>query len=1709
MAIYHLSHGIVSRSTGRSSVQSAAYITGEQLHESRRDINVNYRNRHSDIAFTDTLAPEYAPEVFKNTNVWDILENFEDEYAVKRFPYNLEAREKYQDSAQTAQTIVMALPRELEVDVAKELVEEFAKERFVSRNLIVTYAIHDDEGNPHAHLQISRRAVNLDGTLAWAKDREICSKKELLVTRKLWADLANKYLEREGYDARITEKSFADLGINLEPTKHRGWVADKLTDMGITSRIVTDNHEIFKRNRNGILENPSVVLNEITSKAATFTQTDLLKTIQKRVGDDDKLLASAFEKALSDSVVVGEGIDGSIRYTSESYLKIESNALQRIDKLMQSKCENSNVSKIDKHASQEFLKTNYPYLNQEQQQAVIGLTDDSIKASVLIGRAGAGKTTALKAVADIYKTAGYEVIGTSLSAMAADNLGNETGILSLTLHSWLHRWNSYRDGGNKLLEMNCLKPVEILKNYGWYRDFKRYEWAQLNNKTVVIVDEASMIGTRQWNELLAHVETSGAKLIAVGDDNQFKAIEAGDFFREIKDKANQYNRLFSLNEIRRQKTDWMIKASSNMAELKISEGLSAYEQNGHIHASSREYLAKDIAEAYVNKLLGSVEQIGNTKDHFNKGLVLAFTNAQTKEINSEIRTLLKAQGMISKQDQINIEGKNFALGDRVIFLENDKSRLKIYDQDGQLQAKQFIKNGTQGIIESVNEKGDIKVALKNGLFTFIKCETQEITQKVALGQPKQSSIIQTNYNYTKLDHGYAVTCHKAQGQTVDFTIVAASKNMDAKGIYVAMTRHRHDVEMFYAKEDFKTFKALSSHLSRFEHKDLVKDYTIRPENEQSWQRVQEYKLAVLDAAAVIKEGNQSNAIDWETHHKIKTDQIRLGKEILSDFKAHELYINQSGLTVEMLEISTGLKARPLSIAEEKAKLTVELYGETAQVARDLWREIRKTHPGANCYNHPKYGEFKELRTERNSLAHTILENYSLHREFVTDFSKTYGINKRTVEAQSKQFLQKQTERANTELSIQNIDAKESKLWYNNRLYNQSYGKYTQVENRCNTSKAASYADNLYIQKNNQQSQIDYALIKQELNSKIKDLSYEFLGKPQQQKATEWRYGNKGSISIHVAGIKQGLYANFETGESGNALKLIQDQRNLDYKEAFKWGINWLGYDKDHPLTQQPAAQSKTSPQAVDQITQLAAQTRQEWTPIFPAPTHEPNLKQEKQLAYMLRGKQETARFTYKDADSNVLGYVVRLEDKQGNKITPTLTYCRNHKGKEQWRFQGLGNDRPLYGLEQLKDKPNAAVLIVEGEKTANAARANSLFKDMAVVTWNGGCGSVQKSDWSVLKNRNVIVWPDNDKPGLNAAHKIFEILKAQGNQNVQIVDLPATLPHKWDLADKVPEGVKLEEVGKSCLAKNSLSAPKVKNEVPDQTLTQTAQKYGLSWLIKDSVEPYQDYAEFLYQQVEKRHEIHGLKISHNNQQLIKERCVVQSLFHNFVKESLEKNTPFANCFNKCQAIAGTMAYKVVNNGKHVNSDKAYSLLDKAHNFYKQDEVEKSQTVSELHSKHPHLQSNVISLYVSESLQVARDCQNTYQSQMQEKLPGLFKVTYPHLSNDEIKARVFEHVRNSDEYKRSLNQAQLKNLLNNCKSISLEIENNPKLKNINPEIKETLAKQSVTALYKDQLSPKKALDQSLNVLTKLESHQHQLQVLNKAQKVIEQSRGLER
>ena len=117
----------------------------------------------------------------------------------------------------------------------------------------------------------------------------------------------------------------------------------------------------------------------------------------------------------------------------------------------------------------------------------------------------------------------------------------------------------------------------------------------------------------------------------------------------------------------------------------------------------------------------------------------------------------------------------------------------------------------------------------------------------------------------------------------------------------------------------------------------------------------------------------------------------------------------------------------------------------------------------------------------------------------------------------------------------------------------------------------------------------------------------------------------------------------------------------------------------------------------------------------------------------------------------------------------------------QWLWKAPPAPRPLYNLDALQQRPNAPVLIVEGEKTADAAA--KLFPSAIAITWPSGCKAIDKADWSPLIGRNCTLWPDADAPGIQAMDKLQGKLLKLGAAQVRIITPPADVPKGWDLAD--------------------------------------------------------------------------------------------------------------------------------------------------------------------------------------------------------------------------------------------------------------------------------------------------------------------------------------
>ena len=217
-----------------------------------------------------------------------------------------------------------------------------------------------------------------------------------------------------------------------------------------------------------------------------------------------------------------------------------------------------------------------------------------------------------------------------------------------------------------------------------------------------------------------------------------------------------------------------------------------------------------------------------------------------------------------------------------------------------------------------------------------------------------------------------------------------------------------------------------------------------------------------------------------------------------------------------------------------------------------------------------------------------------------------------------------------------------------------------------------------------------------------------------------------------------------------------------------------------PLSQTDRAEAETLRLAVPP---------DDWTPQVPAPEGmtPPLNPRFGQLG------QANRSWVYRTEAGEIAFAVYRFdyENAKGQpaKDTIPMTYGTKN-GCVGWHWKSPPAPSVCYRAPELIEDTTKSVLVVEGEKTADAAA--KLFPDMAVVTWQGGGNAVHKADWRHLTARSVIIWPDNDKPGRKAAEKVRRIAHEISATDVRIVPVPETWPEGWDLADELPGDVTVD-----------------------------------------------------------------------------------------------------------------------------------------------------------------------------------------------------------------------------------------------------------------------------------------------------------------------------
>ena len=264
--------------------------------------------------------------------------------------------------------------------------------------------------------------------------------------------------------------------------------------------------------------------------------------------------------------------------------------------------------------------------------------------------------------------------------------------------------------------------------------------------------------------------------------------------------------------------------------------------------------------------------------------------------------------------------------------------------------------------------------------------------------------------------------------------------------------------------------------------------------------------------------------------------------------------------------------------------------------------------------------------------------------------------------------------------------------------------------------------------------------------------------------------------------KEYLCASLQGGPGTSCSTSLETGKGGDFAAGDSWGDVIALAAKTWNMRQGEAAQELARRYSIEEDRKTPAKWQQpvaEFTVILPVPLSAP----EPPRHHPQHGR-ASQMWRYEDAQGRTLAYAVRFDLKDGKAVLP-LCYGQYGSNRPQWHWKALPEPRPLYGLPRLAAMPDAPVLMVEGEKTADAAHV--YFPHHAALTWSSGAKAVGKADFSPLQGRAVIIWPDNDEPGFIAALELAGIL-ANRARSVVIVQPPDTLSDGLDLADQTTAG---------------------------------------------------------------------------------------------------------------------------------------------------------------------------------------------------------------------------------------------------------------------------------------------------------------------------------
>lgn len=804
-----------SRADGKSSTAAAAYRAGICITDERTGEVFDY-SRKNGIEHTEIIVPEGAHSDLQRLADQSRSGNKQEQAEAQAAFWNANEKSHKRGDSIVSREIELDFPHELSADDRKQLVREFSQALADKFKCGIQASIHEprtvtDEaleknpeqfhvtdpetgrrhnGNWHAHLLITTKSIDERGF--GNKIKELDPKERQFKPslenpaewdRPLWQKMVQDKLHERGIDKfystgskdetrkALIERGEYDAAAKLgEATKHLGHSAAALERRGEKTELGDLNREAKGRNneREKDADLASTVLDRLTQKQSTFTDRDLYRELCKQ--SDDRLGDKLHELvdqciARDDVVMLGTDAKGNVRLTTREMQDVERRMVEQAKSRRDEGRHGVNPERLDHHAKQNGLS--------DEQATALRHMGGKDGVSLVEGMAGTGKSTMMKAAHDAWREAGYEVRGVALAGKAADGLEQGSGIKSQTAHSLLLQLDSGRQ--------------------------------KLTPKTILCVDEAGMLSSRLTARLVDHAAKAGAKLVMVGDDRQLQPIDAGGAFKAIKDELGAAK----LTTIYRQKDEWARDSVHKFADGDAGKAIADYAKRGLVGVG---------ADADDTKRQLVADWNGQRTDDGRSAIMLAGTRKDVKDLNELARTERVKAGEIDQGERVKTDQgeREFAAGDRLVFLKNDKHI--------------GVKNGQLGTVEKIERHGEsYKMAVRGDDGKLVTLNTKD---------------------YDRLDHGYATTVHKAQGVTVDRAYVLSGRMHDRELSYVSMSRSRQETRLYIDAGKYKDAASLARQMNQSHQKGTTLD---KVENKRpDWTQMRDFAGRKPDGSKMIR-----------------------------------------------------------------------------------------------------------------------------------------------------------------------------------------------------------------------------------------------------------------------------------------------------------------------------------------------------------------------------------------------------------------------------------------------------------------------------------------------------------------------------------------------------------------------------------------------------------------------------------------------------------------------------------------------------------------------------------------------------------------------------------------------------------------------------------------------------------------------------------------